>query len=86
MGINICTGTDESSLGFWREVKSTNTGDNTEAFPTLKGLLNIRYIYFTTYSSGRVERIFSAITINKHKISNKLCTGTLFGLLYTKMP
>ncbi|XP_039278769.1 uncharacterized protein LOC120350252 [Nilaparvata lugens] len=77
------TGKDQSStVSFWKEVKKTKKGDDMEAFPNLNSF--VAQIFTLPHSSACVERVFSAVNLNKTKTRNRLRTKTLTGLLHKK--
>jgi len=67
---------------FWTEVFSLKNNDQTEYFPTLSNF--VKNILCLPHSSATVERVFSAINLNKTKIRNRLCNRTLEGILHSK--
>lgn len=73
---------DETLLSYWRKVKTQETGDYSEAFPTINQF--VKHIFTLPHSSACVERVFSAINLNKTKIRNMLGTDTLTGILHSK--
>lgn len=73
---------NESMLSYWRKVKMIVKGDGTEAFTTLNKF--VAHIFTLAHSSACVERVFSAINLNKTKIRNRLGVDTLSDILHTK--
>lgn len=67
---------------FWKKVSSLKKGDDSFMFPNLVEF--IKYILCLPHSSAVVERVFSAINLNKTKVRNRLSAETLQGILYTK--
>lgn len=73
---------DQPVLTFWKDNLSKIKGDETLMYPELQqfitGLLSL------PHSSACVERVFSAVNLNKTKLRNRLSTETLCGLLLSK--
>lgn len=67
---------------YWNKICSMRKGDDSLQYPLMAKLIN--YIFCLPHSSATVERIFSAININKTKVRNRLKTETLEGILHTK--
>lgn len=80
--INIGPENKSPTTSFWREVQKCRFGNDEEGFPILNSLVS--HIFTLPHSSAAVERIFSAINLNKTKIRNKLGTKSLSGILHTK--
>jgi len=69
-------------LEFWNQVKKIELGNGEEAYPSINKIVS--YIFCLPHSSATVERIFSAVNLNKNKIRNRLNLDTLSGILRTK--
>jgi len=69
-------------LEFWNQVKKIELGNGEEAYPSISKIVS--YIFCLPHSSATVERIFSAVNLNKNKIRNRLNLDTLSGILRTK--
>lgn len=67
---------------FWKNVLQTKHGNESLAFPLMKKF--IFEVLSLPNSSATVERIFSAVNLNKTKTRNSLATETLQGILHTK--
>lgn len=67
---------------FWKQVLTTKRGDGNIAFPILSKF--IFEILSLPNSSAAVERVFSAINLNKTKVRNRLITSTLEAILLSK--
>ncbi len=67
---------------FWKAVDKRCYASGEPEFPLLMKLVEV--IMVLPHSSATVERIFSAININKTKIRNRLSTVSLTGILHTK--
>jgi len=61
---------------------SKKKGDEKLAYPEINKLVS--YLLTLPHSSACVERIFSAINLNKTKTRNRLGTETLSGILHIK--
>lgn len=73
----------ETLLSYWRKVKKLKKGDESaEAFPLINKFIS--FIFTLPHSTACVERIFSAVNLNKTKIRNRLEADTLTGLLQSK--
>ncbi|XP_063625602.1 E3 SUMO-protein ligase KIAA1586-like [Cydia splendana] len=73
---------DETDIPkFWHNVGKEKIGDE-EAFPTLSKFMNCLMVL--PHSSAAVERVFSAINLNKTKQRNCLNTKTLCGIMHSK--
>lgn len=79
---NINIDKEKSVLTFWKESFTILKGDDTLIYPEINnfvtGLLTL------PHSSACVERVFSAVNLNKTKLRNRLSTETLCGLLLSK--
>lgn len=67
---------------FWNDVATLTDNSDNLIFPLLVKFIN--YIRILPHSTATVERIFSAINLNKTLIRNSLSTATLCGVLHTK--
>lgn len=67
---------------FWINVCILKMNNDEPMFPLLIKLVN--HIRILPHSTATVERIFSAINLNKTKTRNSLNTDTLCGMLHTK--
>ncbi|KAL4721098.1 hypothetical protein ACJJTC_018664 [Scirpophaga incertulas] len=73
---------DETNISkFWREVAKERIGDD-YAFATLTNFMSCLMVL--PHSSAAVERVFSAINLNKTKQRNSLSTKTLCGIMHSK--
>ncbi|XP_050066599.1 uncharacterized protein LOC126555759 [Aphis gossypii] len=79
---NINIDKEKSVPKFWKDSLTILKGDDTLMYPEINnfvtGLLSL------PHSSACVERVFSAVNINKTKLRNRLPTETLCGLLLSK--
>lgn len=73
---------NKSPIEFWNHVTEIKLGNGEEAYPSVNKI--VKYIFCLPHSSAAVERIFSAVNLNKNKIRNRLSLETLSGLLRTK--
>ncbi|XP_030756273.1 uncharacterized protein LOC115888841 [Sitophilus oryzae] len=67
---------------FWINVSLLKNNNDEMMFPLLVKLVN--HIRILPHSTATVERIFSAINLNKTKTRSSLNTDTLCGMLHTK--
>lgn len=68
-------------LEFRKTVKNIKINDD-ETYPLINNLVS--HVLLLPHSSACVERLFSAINLNKTKIRNRLCTETLTEILHSK--
>ena len=76
---STCVNEDDESVAaqkFWKKVYKI------EEFSLLSDL--VERIYVLPHSSATVERIFSAMNLNKTMLRNQLCCRTISGLLHSK--
>jgi len=69
-------------INYWKTICEQKKGDEKLAYPEINKLVS--YLLTLPHSSACVERIFSAINLNKTKTRNRLGTETLSGILHTK--
>jgi hypothetical protein len=79
---DIVMGEDKSTLSYWRKVQNCKKGNNEDMFPVL--IRFVAFIFTLPHSSATVERIFSAVNLNKTKTRNRLGSKSLSGILRTK--
>lgn len=73
---------NDDIYSFWKKIFSQKNYDNSESFPNL--CLFVKNILSLPHSSATVERIFSAINLNKTKTRNRLNNKTIRGILHFK--
>lgn len=78
----ISTADVSDSVGFWGKVLSTRRTSGEYAFPTLKRF--IPTMLSLPHSSATVERVFSAVNLNKTKLRNRMSNSSLEGILAAK--
>ncbi|KAI4461432.1 hat family dimerization domaincontaining protein-related [Holotrichia oblita] len=69
-------------ISFWKNICNQIRCDNTAVYPELSKFVNL--VLTLPHSSASVERIFSAVSLNKSKIRNRLSATTLTGILHSK--
>jgi hypothetical protein len=69
-------------IDFWRLVRNIKKGDDTETYPNINFL--VKNILLLPHSSASVERIFSAINLNKTTVRNRLQPDTLSEIIHAK--
>lgn len=69
-------------VNYWKTICEKRKGDESLAYPEINKLVS--YLLTLPHSSASVERVFSAINLNKTKIRNRLGSETLSGILHTK--
>lgn len=74
--------TEVSLCNFWQTISEIKQGDSTKAFPVLTEF--VKQIMVLPHSSANVERIFSAVNLNKTKFRSSLENETLEGIIYSK--
>ncbi|KAJ8881935.1 hypothetical protein PR048_018422 [Dryococelus australis] len=73
---------DDEFMDFWNKVFGMKNAVEDQVFPCLTVL--VKAVLCLPHSSAATERIFSAVTLNKNKIRNKLQIPLVNGLLLTK--
>lgn len=75
--------TDETDVvDFWSTISKIKSATGENEFGKLSTF--VFNLLCLPHSTANVERIFSAINLNRTKLRNRLKTETLEGLLYTK--
>lgn len=67
---------------FWNIIENVKNGSDEQTFSLLLKIVN--HIKVLPHSSATVERVFSAVNLNKTKIRNRLSTKTITSILQTK--
>lgn len=69
-------------MDFWKIIKTEKDGNDEKMYRLMNRLVS--YILTLPHCSICVEKLFSTNNINKTKLSNRLSTGTLTGILHSK--
>lgn len=69
-------------VNYWKTICERKKGDDSLAYPEMNKLVS--YLLTLPHSSASVERVFSAVNLNKTKIRNRLGAETMSGILHTK--
>lgn len=69
-------------INYWKTICETRKGDESLAYPEINKLVS--YLLTLPHSSASMERVFSAINLNKSKVRNRLGSETLSGILHIK--
>lgn len=72
----------ESALKFYKKVANSKLGSGIPAYSNITKL--ITFVLILPHSTATVERIFSAVTLNKTKLRNKMKRKILSGILSGK--